>query len=504
MNSYAGRWPGSRKKRDALRGRAATFLSLRFSSGYGRESHVSSTMRSRVTLGLSLTANLILAMGWLWSVNSYSRRMHRADLAPAEPATPVIKTNVLVRRQFFTWREVESDDYASYIENLRDIACPEQTIRDIIIADVNALYARKRATEIITPEQQWWRSLPDEEIVKVAVARANEIDLERRSLLTQLLGTNWESGDLISLPRPSRQGVTLDGPVLGVLPTEVKLSVQEINLRSQDRLAAYLEAQREAGKTADPATLASLQQQLRAELAQVLTPPQFEEYLLRFSDSANALRKELGELKFFNATPDEFRAMFRAADALNLQLQALAGATDPLSVNARRALEEQRLTAIKNALGPERYAQYILLQDSRYQTAYATAVQAGTPEAASALYEINRAAQEEQARLRAQPGLSAEQLAILLKRTELEALKGTAQALGQELPPEPEPPPKPEPKKIHVLQPGEGLNSVARIYGVEPAALRAANPNVDFTKLKGGESVSIPIKLLPVFPVPAP
>jgi hypothetical protein len=435
----------------------------------------------------------------------YSRRQSQtAEIVPPETTTPLIKTNVLVGRQFFTWRELESDDYATYIQNLRDIACPEQTIRDIIIADVNALYARRRATEIITPEQQWWRSLPDEEIVKIATARANEIDQERRGLLTQLLGTNWESGDLISLPRPSRPGVTLDGPVLGVLATEVKQAVQEINLRSQDRVAAYLEAQREAGKPADPATLAGLWQQTRAELAQVLTAPQLEEYQLRFSETAGALRKELGELKHFNATPDEFRALFRATDALDLQLQALTDATDPLSVNARRALEDQRLAAIRNALGPERFAQFLLLQDPRYQNAYATAAQAGTPAAAGALYEINRAAQEEQARLRGQTGLTAEQLAIELKRAELEALKGTAQALGQELPPEPERPPKPEPQKTHVLKAGEGLISLARIYGVEPEALRAANPNIDFTKLKGGESVSIPIKLLPVFPVPSP
>lgn len=462
-------------------------------------------MRSRMTLGLSLTANLILALGWLWSVNLYSRRQHpTAEFVPPATTTPLIKTNVLVRRQFFSWRELESDDYATYIQNLRAIACPEQTIRDLIIADVNALYARRRATEIITPEQQWWRSLPDEEILKVAMARANAIDLERRGLLTQLLGTNWESGDLISLPRPSRLGVALDGPVLGVLPTEVKQAVQEINLRSQDRLAAYQEAQREAGKPADPATLASLQQQARAELAQVLTAPQLEEYLLRFSETAGALRKELGDLKHFNATPDEFRALFRAANALDLQLQALTDATDPLSVNARRALEEQRLAAIRNALGTERFAQFLLLQDPRYQDAYATAAQAGTPEVAGALYELNRAAQEEQARLRAQTGLTAEQLAIELKRAELEVLKGTAQVLGQELPPEPPLPPMPEPRKTHVLKAGEGLNSVARIYGVEPDALRVANPNIDFTKLKGGESVSIPIKLLPVFPVPAP
>ena len=49
----------------------------------------------------------------------------------------------MLRRQLFSWREVESADYATYIANLRDIGCPEQTIRDIIIADVNQLYSRQ-------------------------------------------------------------------------------------------------------------------------------------------------------------------------------------------------------------------------------------------------------------------------------------------------------------------------------------------------------------------------
>ena len=50
----------------------------------------------------------------------------------------------------------------------------------------------------------------------------------------------------------------------------------------------------------------------RDDLARVLSPPQLEEFLLRYSQNANELRANLGQLRFFNATPDEFRAVFRA------------------------------------------------------------------------------------------------------------------------------------------------------------------------------------------------
>jgi hypothetical protein len=45
----------------------------------------------------------------------------------------------------FRWAQLESTDYPTYIANLRTIGCPEQTVREIIAADVVDLYAPRRA-----------------------------------------------------------------------------------------------------------------------------------------------------------------------------------------------------------------------------------------------------------------------------------------------------------------------------------------------------------------------
>src|ERR1700719_942751 len=109
-------------------------------------------MRWRVVALISLGANVALA-SWLVLAERHSLS-GAAGRSPSLGSPPVdtAKTNVVLRRQFFSWREVESNDYPTYIANLRDIGCPEQTIRDIIIADVNALYAQKRATNLVTAE----------------------------------------------------------------------------------------------------------------------------------------------------------------------------------------------------------------------------------------------------------------------------------------------------------------------------------------------------------------
>ena len=131
---------------------------------------------------------------------------------------------------------------------MREIGCPDQTIRDIIIADVNALYSRRRGLEIVTPEQQWWRPEPDSNVVQVANEKARILDEERHALLGRLLGTNWEGGDLANLPRPSRPGIVLDGPILGALGTDTKQALEEVNIHSQDRLQTYLDSVRREGK----------------------------------------------------------------------------------------------------------------------------------------------------------------------------------------------------------------------------------------------------------------
>jgi LysM repeat protein len=448
-------------------------------------------MRWRVIALVSLGVNIVLAAVWLFFGPWQAARAPTAALD--QSATNQAKPNIVLRRQLFSWREVESADYPTYVANLREIGCPEQTIRDIIIADVNVVYSRRRATELITSEQQWWRTEPDAAVVRAAAEKARELEDERRTLLTRLLGPNWETGDLVSIPRPSRPGVLLDGPALGALPVDTKQAIQNVSTHSQERMQAYLDAQRRAGKEPDPVELAKLRQQTRDDLAHLLSPPELEEFLLRYSQDANDLRTEFGQLRFFNSTSNEFRAVFRATDALDQRIDLLADAKDPSSLAARKALEDQRENAIKSALGPKRYEEYRLLHDPVYRDAVATAEEAGTPEAAPKLYAISLAALAEQNSIRGDTNLTADQKSIELKRLELEQLQANTIAKGQDLPPElpPEPPVIP-PRKVYVLGPGDSAATIAMMYGLPVSAIKAANPKVDFNKLKPGVAITIP------------
>src|SRR5437879_6431121 len=108
---------------------------------------LSKDMRWRAFAWVSVGINLALVVAW-WVSARHFPPTRPAPAASTEAASDQNRSRTVVRRQFFSWRELESRDYPTYIANLRDIGCPEQTIRDIIIADINALFTQRRATEM--------------------------------------------------------------------------------------------------------------------------------------------------------------------------------------------------------------------------------------------------------------------------------------------------------------------------------------------------------------------
>jgi hypothetical protein len=97
-------------------------------------------------LKLSLFVNLLLAVWVTWLSVRPSKPAN-----PNSPAQPLQGSREIVRldpgqsqpKTEFRWSRIESADYRQYINNLKAIGCPQQTIRDIITADVHSLYVAR-------------------------------------------------------------------------------------------------------------------------------------------------------------------------------------------------------------------------------------------------------------------------------------------------------------------------------------------------------------------------
>ena len=453
-----------------------------------------STVRGKVVIVVLLGVNAALVVA-LWSLlhgplaGTIDHEANPAAILTTSGPVRIAKTNIILRARGLAWRDLESTNYDLYVMNLRGIGCPESTVRDIILADVNQLYARKRRElNVTTNDLPWWRSEPDPKETSALLAKAEALDDERRKLLTRLLGPNWEDG-----PDAEPALLLLTGPTLSALTPEQKQEVQDIVTRSQRAASDYVKQCQKKGESPDPAEMARLREATRLELEQKLTTPQMEEFLLRYSHNASQLRDQLRGL---NTTPDEFRRLFAATDTIDRQLQALSEA-DPAAMLRRQELEAQREAAILQALSPERYETYRMLKDTDYRLAMTDAQEAGAPaQAGRTLYELNQATAAERDRIRNDPNLTPAEKEEQLKALELERQVARAEALGLEPPPEARP--KPPPPFQYSALGGETPFALAQQYRVSLNDLLQANPGLrDGQVLQPGQTVKVPQKQMP-------
>jgi hypothetical protein len=157
-------------------------------------------MKSRTALLLSGMSNCLLlaiiialAVGRGGSARppAGSTVAREAPAAASEQNSPSDQAQT-PRVEPFRWAQLESTDYPTYVQNLRSVHCPAQTIRDIITADVDGnLFAAKREKLQSRQRQLAAGSPADAGLQRAEQALWNE----ESSLINRLLGE--ES------PRPS-------------------------------------------------------------------------------------------------------------------------------------------------------------------------------------------------------------------------------------------------------------------------------------------------------------
>jgi hypothetical protein len=160
-------------------------------------------MNAKPILLLSVAANVVLAAVLFKTTLSRQAVVEStpsavaapAVAAPAavQPATVATTSNAPAAMSLqFDWRMVESEDYRKYIANLRSIGCPEETIRDIIVADVNKLYESKRK-ELAGPAKkfEFWKPgvMMGAAFDADRMEKERALNQEKRALLTALLGS---------------------------------------------------------------------------------------------------------------------------------------------------------------------------------------------------------------------------------------------------------------------------------------------------------------------------
>ncbi|MBI5385749.1 MAG: hypothetical protein HZA90_13805 [Verrucomicrobia bacterium] len=288
--------------------------------------------------------------------------------SPARLAAAMNAPGPLAANHVFTWQDVLRREYTNYLAKLRGAGCPEVRVRQIVVSDVLCYFDALRFEAAVRLDFEWWKTGATPRSAAFAGNLApGHLETFRAGLLNRLLGTNWQ--ETITLP-PAYGAFhsALVGPVLGTMPLDRYSAAAEVCRRSSEKLDGYRMGRFGEGQQPDPAEEARLRHETRRELGRLLTPEELEEFLLRNSHNAETLRQGLAG---FNATPEEFRKIFRALDPLQHQLQLDYGSAAALSAKQAEEFERQCERAVQEVLPPERYL--------AYQKIRAAALPAGPP-----------------------------------------------------------------------------------------------------------------------------
>lgn len=365
--------------------------------------------KAKILLIISFCLNAVLVAGYLVKRSAAPEVQPQSASAPVSPraaktvrADRPVQTIAIDREVALDWTTVESADYREYIANLRAIGCPEETVRDIIIADINKLYASKVAALYPSPKDfKFWR-------VEDRVARNEErerdreretLNEEKQALIKELLGVDYEVEIARWSGRPDG-----DAYRYGFLSAEKQEQTKALSdkYRGMER-----ELFRDGGMTPENrAKFMALRTERETEMAKILTPEEFEQYQLRNSYTARNMRENLTG---FQPTEDEFRQVFQAKKAFDDQFGFMREGSDEAVREERRVAQQKLDEQLKATLGEQRFHEYQLSQDERFRDAYDFTQRYNLPrQTAETVYQVRVAAEQERQRIRSEPNLTPE------------------------------------------------------------------------------------------------
>lgn len=373
-------------------------------------------MKCRSAIGLLVVSNVVFCATLIYFLSSRPSRDTQAKRAAA-PAAPMPTQSAMALATVLSWSALESTDYHVYLANLRAMQCPEETIRDIITADVRKHYAQRRAALPRPPRAEFWRAQSPDEKTALAAFQSHAAALEREEegVLSQLFGADWRA-------RMARQNPELDFDehIYGTIPADKRQKIRAI-------LADYERAQ----SLADDVQASQLKHDLDRRLAEVLTPAELEEYRVRNSETAESLRT-----LFANAPLDRetFLAAFRVQKQIDDLSEVPAGPGDASALDARADAREQLEAQLSTVLGEQRFAEYERAQDPKYQDLVRVSQEQNlAPEAPVAAYETLQQAEEVTREIQLNPALNKQQEAQLIQQVDRQVESTFESVFGKEV-----------------------------------------------------------------------
>lgn len=397
-------------------------------------------MKRWTNLSLALNPLLLGFVVWLACAGrrfemsaDFSRSLTHRGLRAKPQSTPPSLTReplveVVVMSEPFDWAQLESADYHDYLANLRAIGCPEPTVGDIIIADVNDLFTLRVKALVDEVSGRFWELIlrPDdfEKMVEEKHAQLRALENERDELFAEVFGeSDPRSAENLLRSAADRRA---EWERIGDFLSEEKCARFVFAKEALER--DWTDFLRIPGPTGEQqqAKRKELEAALDQTLRAAFTADEYNEVRLRQSPVAS-LRYRLVGL----ALDEE---MVRAVANLqfeNMEAQAAFSPKDADFKSRAAQLQQQSKAQTRELIGPDGYAAFQRATDGCYELIYRVTQRLELPDTAAAqTYDIRRQAEEAAHGVQADNSLAAEARQAQLQAIGAETRKSLSAALG--------------------------------------------------------------------------
>ena len=389
---------------------------------------------------ISIVANLVCLAGLFWLIvdrqppaGPSQAASVAAPAAPSQaPGQAALVERVVREVVPFHWSQIEDADYETYVENLRRIGCPEETIRDLVKQDLDKLYDQRKA-DILSKapaRKEYWKTGNPSALSQPSGATRSQLaqlDREKNEVLGDLFGQQGVAAINRPSPLARARSQAKSGYAMDFIPEETKAQLNTVEQEFGSQLLRKMA--QGATDAQDMAEIRQLRQDRDGRIATMLTPEQKMEYDLRKSPTAANMRLQMDG---FDPSEDEFRDIFAARKAFDNEHGVVPGSSiSPADAEVRQFAEQEMNNQIRSSLGDDRYQDYMRQTDYDYKSIHKITQRQGLGENISAqVYQMKGSAEELAREIRMNPGLAIEERQMQLGQIRNETSRSIESMLG--------------------------------------------------------------------------
>ena len=399
-------------------------------------------MSMQRVLVISVVVNVVCLAALLWSLSKMQSLESRSILENKKKIvidkSNLDRTKVAERAvrevEPFHWSQIEAQDYQTYIENLRRIGCPEETIQDLVKRDLDQHYDQLKATALNkgTTRNDYWATGHPNALSQPSIntrAELAQLDQEKSAVLKDLFGVEGLAEINRSSPYARAKSKAKTGYAMDFIPDE---TMAELNSMEQEFGSKLLKKMASGTSDAqDRSEIRMLREARENQIASMLTPEQKLEYDLRKSPTAANLRLQLDG---FDPSEDEFRNIFQIQKKFEDDHGVISGATiSPVEVQERRLAEQDMKNDMRSMLGEDRFQDYLQQTDYDYKSIDKITQRQGLADNVSAqIYQMKSEAEELARGIRLNSGVSIGERQQQLQRIYNETSRSIESIMGQQ------------------------------------------------------------------------